>query len=103
MPTVLQKVISVFAIVAMLGACAATTETKVRVISQNKPALEVPEAEIPLTNLKNVEWKVVIIDDKPLYVLDDKGYTALAKNFELIQNKLYIQHTTIQKYKDYYK
>lgn len=102
MSTVFHKAIVVFALVASLAACA-TTAPSVRVISQNKPALEVPEAEIPLTNLKNVEWKVVIIDGKPLYVLDDKGFTALSKNFELIQNKLYIQHTTIQKYKDYYK
>lgn len=68
---------------------------------QPKPfTLEIPKPD-PLS-LYVVEWDVRVIEDKPLYTLNQKNFENLSKNTEMIQNRISLDNTIIQSYEKYY-
>ncbi len=103
MSTTIKKLICVLAVVALSGCSLFQTPQKVRVVSQSKPALEIPEATKPISGLKDVKFRVIVIDGVSSYVLDKKNYSNLATNNEIVQNKLHVQHEALKRYQEYYK
>lgn len=84
----------------LLSACS-TTNTVPILQKEQKTKLELTKPK-PL-KLTDVKWKIIEKDGKPFFVVDAEGYSILAKNFEELQNRLWLDHNIILKYQEYYE
>jgi len=75
--------------------------TKTEYLDIGKPVLEISKPE-PL-KLYTVNWDVRVIEDKPYFILDSNNFENLAKNTEMLQNRLFLQNKIIDSQTQYYK
>lgn len=73
--------------------------TKVTVSQDSKPTLNLSKPA-PL-KMRKIEWAVPT--DTGLYCLDEKSFDNLTKNTVDIQNRLILDRTIIEKYKQFYE
>lgn len=85
--------------ILMLTGCATDINVTTDPIKRAKLSIPVP----PVLKMDNVQWKVVVENDKPSYCVDSQNFANLANNLEKIQNRLKLQNETIKKQKEYYE
>lgn len=95
----MKKLLMSIPIVILLSSCASGIDVTTSPIKRSN--LNIPIME-PL-NMDNVQWKVIVENDKPSYCVNNQNFVNLANNMEKVQNRLKLQYEVIKKQKEYYE